>query len=270
MSTSATASTQKHVKAQDAIKRNRSDLSRVAVAQKEFVAGASVGISSEDTFLSLSNNSRPNILNTSQEHRSIKDKWQLMSELILKNGVSSNIRRLMDRIPKAVEDMFDRLEKDFSKSEEKLDEESRIVLYKEFSKMSSTSLGELHGWEVEILAHSDPVRKALKVQHLELSVLSAMIKDAVSRTAKTSHKDVVNNQPASADERHSAYDLERFAMVAYDIRHQAQRPRPVETEPPRWHLRRYLPIDPDSAAKQYWDMFIMVLLVYCSFEVRRP
>ena len=213
------AARQKQIRQQEANKRNRALHNRASVGNVGIVADSAVGISLEGNgsfteLIPLSDNPQ-SILNTASDSRNIADKWRWMSESLVKQGAWSNIRRLMNRIPATVEEMFNKLEKDITNPNERLSEESRVTLYKEFYKMSSTSLGELQGWDVEILIHSDPVKKVLRVQHLEPALLSAMVKEAVNRAAAPAHS---SKSPGSAapvpEERHSAYDLERFAMVS--------------------------------------------------------
>ena len=216
--------------------------------------------SNEDSPVAYKASTSPIPSNISRHHsENIEKKWKAMCDAMLKQGAWSSIRRLLNKVPKYVEEIYNRMERETSNPMEMLDEDSRRIIYKEFSRMSSSSLGELQGWEVEVLIQSEVVKKALKIQGMDLRILSSMTKEAIDKLAVSTNTSVA--------ERSRTYDFEHFAAAAYDILRQCQRPRPSEHHAPRWHLSRYFPIDPDLPAKQSWDMFIMMLLVYCSFEV---
>jgi hypothetical protein len=214
------------------------------------MADSSVGISSEadGSFVSFdSEPSAPNILNVSKR----ADKWRKISEAMLKNDAWGSIRRLLDQVPKEIEEIFDNLEA--NGAEEKLDKECRKVVYKEFSRMSTTSFGELLGWEVEVLIQSEVVQTALNIRHPDPAILNRHIKEIISKKV------------AASTDRSSIFDFEKFASTVYEIVRQRKTLMATENRP--MTLNRYFPIDPESSVKQGWDIFIMVLLVYCSFEV---
>ena len=241
---------------------NQSANRRASNLHAEPTADSAIGISHEPDgeFISLSNDpNTPNILNISLQPNTNKvaDKWKAIAESMLKNDAWSNIRRLLDQVPKSIEEIYDKLESKIANPDEKLDQEARKVVYKEFSRMSSTSFGELQAWEIEVLVQSDVVKAALRVENINPAAFNRVLKEMIGKRAAMVTK-------SSAD-RSSAFDFEQFACIAYEIL--SHRRRLVGGNGPGKQLGGYFPIDPDATVKQSWDIFMMVLLVYCSFEV---
>ena len=183
-------------------------------------------------------------------------RWRSLSEAMIKNNSWTSIRRLIDRLPKDIEEIYKRLESNISKDEEKLSTDDKKAIYKEFDKTSSTSFGELHAWEVEGLLQLDVFKSALGVDTTNLLTYNRLIKDMINKKAAAS---------TNSNDRNAIYDFEQFATLVYDLLHQRQNLHRPEKQPKL--LGQYIPIDPDYSMKQTWDIFIMVLLVYCSFEV---
>jgi hypothetical protein len=183
-------------------------------------------------------------------------KWRSLSEAILKNNSWTSIRRLIDRLPKEIEEIYMRLESNISKDEDKLSEDVKKAIYKEFVKSSSTTFGELHVWEVEVLLQMDALKSAFDVDTTNLTEFNRLIKDMMSKKVAAS---------SGSKDREPIYDFEQFASLVYDLMHQRHKLCRQDKQPRL--LSQYIPIDPDYILKQAWDVFIMVLLVYCSFEV---
>jgi hypothetical protein len=63
-------------------------------------------------------------------------------------------------------------------------------------------------------------------------------------------------------------DFKHFAVLMYHlIKHHSDA---TKAKTGKWNFKSVLdifPIDPDSAPKQFWDTFCMLLLLYCSFSV---
>ena len=183
-------------------------------------------------------------------------KWRSLSEAMLKNNSWTSIRRFIDRLPKEIEEIYRRLEGNITKEEEKLNNDDKKAIYKEFVKLSSTSFGELHAWEIEGLLQIDVVKTALGVNNNNLARFNRLIKDMISKKGATL---------SGPKDREAMYDFEQFITIVYDILHQRHSLHRPELESKL--LSQFIPIDPDHSMKQGWDIFIMVLLVYCSFEV---
>ena len=62
-------------------------------------------------------------------------------------------------------------------------------------------------------------------------------------------------------------DFEFFVSVICEIKKKAVKPADSSANPSKLILPRQFPIDPDSSTKQMWDIFCLLLLLYCSFSV---
>ena len=177
-------------------------------------------------------------MNISIETKPYEKKWRLFAETVLKNDAWSNIRRLLDHLPKAVEETYDKLDKSTARPEDKPDAAARKIVYKEFSRMSSTSFGELHAWEVEVLIQSDVIKCALNLQDINQTVINRNIKDMIAKKAASAK---------STTDRGAMFDFDTFASIIYDLLQQRQKLMAAEE---RGQASLYLPIDPDSTFKQ--------------------
>ena len=62
-------------------------------------------------------------------------------------------------------------------------------------------------------------------------------------------------------------DFEFFVSLICEIQCNTSKSTESDSNAPSSVLSRRIPIDPDSSAKQCWDIFCLLLLLYCSFSV---
>ena len=211
------------------------------------------------TPISLQSNSESSICvdNSLKNHQQnlTADKWKSFSERLLKNGIWEKLSRVLNKVPKEIARIYDGVES-ISQTETKLDEGPRHKIYREFFRIASTNFGELHLWEVEGLVLSDIISSTIGIQDLSPLKKKRIMKEARKK----------NSKGVSLDEN-EVYDFELFVTLIYSIMSLKQNFVSKKNVDLRKLLQSYLPIDPDLPAKQAWDMFIMLLLLYCSFDV---
>ena len=155
-------------------------------------------------------------------------------------------------LPNTVRSAFDTVE---LKMGIKFTPEDRKVCYHEFCKKAS-SLGTIHSTEIEELLMSNP-RLGFNLQLLEIRSLI--------------HKKTFHGEPGELNSDTTPdRDSDHFSFVVFveifaNARHLSQARMRGWTA--LQSLRSALLIDSDSTAKQTWDFFMLLLLLYCSFSV---
>ena len=230
--------------------------------RKDFSAVSSLGVATapdgEFTPITFVPPSESHIFNDEQSNNAplttVEEKWKLLSEHMLKNGAWGRLWRVLNKVPKDAACIFDKVES--SHDNIKLGDESKTKIYKEFFRIASTNFGELHSWEVEGLFQSDMIAQALGIDELSPLNKQRIIKEAKKK--KSGRRSSDENEP---------YDFESFINFLYEVISLRDSFASKKKTKFTRQFRTYLPIDPDLPAKQVWDIFVVILLVYCSFDV---
>ena len=185
------------------------------------------------------------------EVTAVEQKWKVWSDRILRSNAWGRLWRVLDKAPKEIVKIFDQIEANCN-GEAKLEEGSRNKIYKDFFRIASTNFGELHSWEVDGLIHSETFTQALGVHDLDTITRNKLFIEVFKKRA-------------SAD--HAAYDFEKFVGLLYDIMLLKTSFINRRKQELSYQFRIYFPIDPDSPAKQSWDSLMMLVLLYCSFDI---
>ena len=178
-------------------------------------------------------------------------KWKTFSERLLKNGAWGRLWRVLNKVPKDIAGVYDRVESNYENI--KLAEEPKNKIFREFFRIASTNFGVLYSWEVEGLIQSDIVAQAIGIHDLD-----PLKKQRIVRFARKKKSGV------NASDENVVYDFEGFISLLYEVMLLKE---VVLKKKIKKKIRTFLPIDPDLPAKQAWDIFVVILLVYCSFDV---
>jgi hypothetical protein len=106
-------------------------------------------------------------------------------------------------------------------------------------------------WEVESLLQSDGLSRELGLTALSQDVKNNIIRDCVTNYTERQGAETVN--------------FESFAGIICSVietKDRLQAPKALNLR-----LSDLLPLDPDSPAKQTWDVFVLLLLLYTSFQI---
>jgi hypothetical protein len=181
------------------------------------------------------------------------ERWDHLAQCVLKNGYWSrlgNLTRYMNTLPGEVKAIYDELEE---RSPIKLNPDSQLMYYTEFTRSARGSTN-LHFKDVEALIQ----RKNPEIMISKVDFLAIM----TSKYHELSKGK--QNQPETSE----YIDFKLFAALLYDLfKHHDDMTRSKQGGWSFKELLSQLPLDPDSGRKQAWDVFCMILLLYCSFSV---
>ncbi len=161
-----------------------------------------------------------------------------------------NLARHLDSLPRDIEAIYAEIEE---RSPIKLSVETHLMYYTEFTRRALGAT-TLHFGDVEgLIQKLNPEIMISKIEFLTLLTSTCL---ELSKGAKD------QSEPSEY------IDFKHFAALMYHlIKHHSDTTRAKEG---KWNLNivfDFLPLDPDSALKQVWDTFCMLLLLYCSFSV---
>ena len=194
------------------------------------------------------------LLDASESHRSfiVLRRWKEIVGKICKSNNWARLRRVLKHLPYDINQIYNEVE---AEKAFKFSKQQKQLFYAEFKKATSCfksalAFDSLHCAEVEYLIKGLPGIQ-IKAESLRLLLSSNMNQARRHRLL-----------------RHDRYDFRLFVTLMCDVlQHQNRKTR----RPCCWPIQMVqmfrLPIDPDSEAKQYWDLFCLVLLLYCSFSV---
>ena len=191
------------------------------------------------------------------EASGIEKRWKAWSDKVLKNDAWGRLWRILDKIPKEISILYDRIESN-SKGEVKFDDVQRNKIYKEFFRIASTSFGELNVWEVDSLIQSDVIMNVLEFQDVGLNTKKKLAVEALKKSS--------SGGPYSVDQRET-YDFEKFIVLLNDMVVLKTTYLNRKKQNLSYQFRIYFPLDPEMPAKQIWDILMMIILIYCSFDV---
>ena len=161
----------------------------------------------------------------------------------------NNLRkRIQNLVPANIDEIFNKAEIDYNIA---FSMKERKLWYREFKGMSGDFLPSRNSalnWEdiEELVCHK-----------LEMNIPHNVLQDSLK--AKMLEARYVNK----------SLDFGQFVSLMCDIqKNQLQHNRNNKKVKHAWSfLVIQIPIDPDSGAKQSWDVFCMLLLLYCSFSI---
>ena len=173
-------------------------------------------------------------------------RWEVLVGNLTKSDNWSRLKRILKKLPEDICDIYSDIE---GSSNIKFTERQKIKFYAEFKKAtscfkSSLAMDTLHSAEVEYL-----IRQLPDIQITD-EPLRALVQSKLEQAGKC-QKD--------------RFDFRLFVSLLSDV---LKYERSDSRMPCWWPAMMFrLPIDPDSDAKQYWDLFCLMLLLYCSFSV---
>ena len=220
-----------------------------------FKTDSSLGIvkNGENEFTPLMFNDRPNVeIQKLAETRQFK-KWENFSGKLLKKenwGRLGQLAKAFTHLPEDVAAMFDKLEK---KSKFVIEQQMRLFYYQDFTRAALGST-TLHFRDVEKI-----IRRRNADIHIGPTDLYTLMTSKLEQSAAAS---------GVHSEHNEYFDFEHFVALIHELLLFQNETTLVEKK--GWSLEelaRQLPLDPDSGGKRIWDIFILVLLLYCSFSV---
>ena len=180
-------------------------------------------------------------------------KWEKIAGALLKKGNWARLGQLaksLSTLPEDIAAIFEGIEK---RSKVKMTSEVRLQYYQDFTR-SALGSTTLHSRDVEIL-----IRRRNPEIEIGYSDLHTLMTSKLEQSAAASKVRTEDNE---------YFDFEHFAGLLYDLHtYHAEKTR---VRPKGWsilELIRQLPLDPESGRKQAWDIFCLLLLLYCSFSV---
>jgi hypothetical protein len=180
-------------------------------------------------------------------------RWGEFSLAILKQGYWSrlgNLTKSLNQLPDDIASTYNEFE---AKIPIRLNEEMRLMYYAEFTRIAFGST-TVHFREVEALIH----RKNPEIVISKLDFLTLM-------TSKLYENSTGSNAMADNNEY---FDFENFVSLLYDLlKYHADVTSLKEGKRSFTDILRQLPLDPESGKKQLWDIFCLILLMYCSFSI---
>jgi hypothetical protein len=181
------------------------------------------------------------------------ERWDQLAQSILKTcywGRLGNLTKSMNTLPREVDAIYDELEE---RSPIRLKSDSRLMYYTEFTRAARGSTN-LHFNEAEaLIQRKNPEIMISKVDFL------AIMTSKFHELSKGKHNQLETSE---------YIDFKLFAALLYDLfKHHDDMKRSKQGGWTVRDLLSQLPLDPDSGKKQAWDVFCMILLLYCSFSV---
>ena len=178
----------------------------------------------------------------------VLERWFRISSTLLKNDSWATVVKALQSLPEDVVQIYSTLEDQYPI---KFDATKRKLYYRAFFK-SASGLGVLYPSQVEVLILSMP---ALKIDSI---LLRSLIADKLQRPGSSYRRNTKNN---------GVFDFELFASLICEIQLRSSS-KFVKAAIEQANSRKPMfPLNPDSSAKTIWDLFCMLLLLYCSFEV---
>jgi hypothetical protein len=199
-----------------------------------------------------SRNISKNMLNASIQSSAL-ERWGKISSSILKNDYwrhVGNLTKLLNTLPEDISRIYDEIE---SRSTFKLNKDSRLMYYTEFTRIALGATA-VHFKEIESLIHrKNPEIVISKIEFLTL--MSSKLHDS-------------SNGVSSQAQNNEYFDFEHFASLIYDLlKYHAETTISKQGKRTLRDTLSQLPLDPDSGRKQLWDIVCLILLLYCSFSV---
>ena len=170
-------------------------------------------------------------------------RWKSFVLKLCKSDWNNLRKRIQKLVPQDINEIFDKAEHD---NNIKILDFERKRWYLEFKRLSgcfdySTSIDRLNWDEIEDLV----------CYRLELNI------------PRNQLKDLIKSKKLEAEDVNKSLDFGEFLSLMCFIRNY-----PVKIDQPKnLSVSQFIPIDPDSGSKQAWDLFCMLLLLYCSLSI---
>ena len=172
-------------------------------------------------------------------------RWAKLVHQLNKNDWDNLRRRIQRLIPDEYTEVFNQA---YQNHNILFTDGERKKFYSEFTKLCGV-FGSIANFDIPSL------------QWTELYVLIQKLGVSISE------KDLKNLANAKMKSEGETFDFPKFVSLMCDVRKYLERSKKKSTSGRAMLEIFKIPIDPDSGPKQAWDLFSMVLLLYCSFSI---
>ena len=183
------------------------------------------------------------------------EKWAVIAHTLLQQNLLRSWVASAKRLPEEVVALYANIE--FS-SGIRFEENDKQRYYDEFSQMAS-GFGKIQLTDVVSLVR----------ERLGLNISREILENALQGILQLANAE----RPERLTSRNIEFNFEQFlAFLCQILQSPELKSELVQNERPRrvtakLTFRHIFPLDPESGAKMAWDLFCMVLLMYCSFSV---